>query len=192
MSAPGLDAPEGELEAWAVALAEDLLGDSGRRWTHDLAVIDRAREIRGAYGDDGELLVAACALHDTGCSPKARKCRLEPLDAGWYLAEAGAPERLVNLVANLDAGIVEARLRGLDSLLSKFPDEGGPVRDALWYCCLTQGADGEQTSLEERERELKVRYAEDGIILAWYEESKAELAGAIERTEAHLAANGLS
>lgn len=186
MSAPG-SAP-GELEAWAVALAEELLGDTGRRWTHDLGVIERAREIREHYGDDGELLVAACALHDTGCSPKARRCRLEPLDAGWYLREAGAPERLTNLVANLDAGRIEAELRGLGSLLAEFPDEEGPVRDGLWYCCLTMGADGERTNLEEREAELKVRYAEDRIILAWYEQAKPELAAAIERTERHIGA----
>jgi hypothetical protein len=174
----------GELERWALALAEDLLGDSGRRWTHDLGVIARAREIREAYGEHGELLVAAAALHDTGCSPKARRSRLEPLDAGWYLRDAGAPERLINLVANLDCAQVEAELRGLDSLLGEFPDERGPVRDALWYCCLTVGPDGEPTTLAERASELRLRYASDPIILRWYERSEAELSGAIERTEA--------
>ncbi|HEX4110210.1 MAG TPA: HD domain-containing protein [Solirubrobacteraceae bacterium] len=176
----------GELERWAVDLAEGLLGDSGRRWTHDLGVIARARDIREHLGEDGELLVAAAALHDTGCSPKVRRCRLEPLDAGWYLRDAGAPERLTNLVANLDAAQIEAELRGLHSLLAEFPDEGGPVRDALWYCCLTVGPDAQPMTLQQREDELLVRYAEDRIIVRWYELAKPELAGAIQRTEARL------
>lgn len=176
-----------DLEAWALALAEELLGDTGRRWVHDQGTIARAQAIRGAFGDDGELLVAAAALHDAGCSPKARRSRLEPLDAGWYLREAGAPERLTNLVANLDCAQIEAQLRGLGGLLAEFPDEEGPVRDALWYCCLTAGADGRPTTLPEREAEVLVRYADDPIILRWYELAKPELQAAIARTEALLA-----
>jgi hypothetical protein len=179
------------LEEWAVALATELLGDQGRRWTHDVAVIARARQISDVLGEDGELLVAAAALHDTGCSPRVRRSRLEPLDAGWYLRDRGAPRRLVDLVANLDCAQVEAKLRGLDSLLAEFPDEGGPVRDALWYLCLTVGPDGDTTTLAEREAELTVRYAHDPIILGWYERAKPELVGAIERTEALLAERGV-
>jgi hypothetical protein len=175
-----------------VALATELLGDQGRRWTHDLGVIARARQIQGALGEDGELLVAAAALHDTGCSPRVRRSRLEPLDAGWYLRDAGAPQRLTDLVANLDCAQAEAQLRGLDSLLAEFPDEQGAVRDALWYCCLTTSPDGGTMTLAEREAELTVRYSADRIILAWYERAKPELVGAIERTEALLADRGIA
>lgn len=177
-----------DLETWAVELAEELLSETGRRWTHDVGVLALAREIRGTFGEDGELLVAAAALHDTGCSPQVRRSRLEPLDAGWYLESVGAPERLTNLVANLDCAQLEAELRGLDSLLARFPDEEGPVRDALWYCCLTVGPDGERTTLEARAAELPERYSHEPIILRYFELAMPELAGAIERTERLLSA----
>lgn len=119
------------------------------------------------------------------------RSRFEPLVAAWYLRDAGALERLINLVANLDASVVEAELRGLDSLLQGFPDERGPVRDALWYCCLTMGANGQPTTLAEREAEVRVRYADDAVILAWYERAKPLLTAAIDRTQMLLELHGL-
>ena len=177
---------EGQLEAWAVALAEEMLGMLPRRWRHDAAVIARAREIRDIAGNDGDLLVAAAALHDLGCAPGTKRCRLEPLDAAWFLQGLGAPKRLINLVANLDCGSIEAEMRGLGSL-HVFPDEEGVVRDALWYCCLTVGAEGQPTTFAERDAVMHEDYVGDPITVRFFETATPELKAAIRRTEERLA-----
>jgi hypothetical protein len=181
------DAGPGALEAWAVDLSERLLGDVPRRASHERAVIQRAREIRAVAGDDDEILVAAAALHDTGCSPAVRRCRLEHIDGGWFLQAVRAPQRVTNLVANLCCGWIEVELRGLREVHRVFEDEGpSAVRDAMWYCCMTRGRDGKPTTFEERAAVHQSEYAADPIQVAYFERATPELQAAIARTEQRL------
>lgn len=55
-------------------------------------------------------------------------CGFHPLDEAVFLAEVGATERLVNLVAHHSYAALEARLRRLDGELMRFSDERGAVR----------------------------------------------------------------
>jgi hypothetical protein len=110
-----------------------------------------------------------------------------PLDGARYLAGLGAPERAVNLVARHSYAILEAELRGVGRRLAVFPDEGGVLRDALWYCDLTTSPDGESVGARERIAEIKERYGPGDIVTRFIAEGTSELLAAVERTEYRLA-----
>jgi hypothetical protein len=44
---------------------------------------------------------------------------------------------------------------GIGDLVAVFPDEGGALRDALWYCDLTTSPDGQPVSAPDRIAEIK-------------------------------------
>jgi HD domain len=183
------EASAGGLAEWAVSLAErQLAADVPQRWAHTQAVVDRARSLRRAVAPDGELLVAAAALHDIGFAPGVLRHGFCLLDAAEFAEELGGPPRLVALIANHAAGKVEGGLRGFGHQLERFPDEGGPVRDALWYCCLTVGADGQDVSLEERKAAWAIRYAGDPVISRYVEIAMPELSAAVARAGEIVAA----
>jgi hypothetical protein len=143
-------------------------------------------------------LVAAVAVHDIGFSPDLG---LEPVgpqgaipgavgsfplyDAVRYLESVGAPNRLVCLVANHCRGPLEGRLRGYPQM-QNYPDEGGLVRDALWYSCLTSGPDGQDIGFTERVTEWRIRYADDPVMDIFTDEAVPMLGEAVERVIAAI------
>lgn len=139
-------------------------------------------------GDDQEVLVSAAALHDVGYAPDLMRSGFHPLDGARALAEMGAPDRVAALVARHSCAIVEARLRGLDADLETFNDEGGPVRDALWYCDLTTSPLGERVSVPDRLGEIVARYGDGHVVAQFVELARPELLAAVERTERRLMA----
>jgi hypothetical protein len=134
----------------------------------------------------GEALVAAAWLHDVGYAPDVVDTGFHPLDGARYLAVRGVPERVVNLVARHSYAILEADLRGVGRWLATFPDEGGVLRDALWYCDLTTSPDGKPVGAEERIAEIKARYGPGDIVTRFITEGEPELLAAVERTERRL------
>jgi putative nucleotidyltransferase with HDIG domain len=175
------------MASWARDLARSLLAEAlPRRWAHVQSVAAKAERAAASLTLSGEALVVAAWLHDVGYAPDAIDTEFHPLDGARYLAGLGASERVVNLVARHSYAILEAELRGVGHRLAVFPDEEGPVRDALWYCDLTTSPDGEPVSARERIAEIKERYGPGDIVTQFITEGAAELLAAVERTERRL------
>ena len=175
------------MASWARDLARSLLAEAlPRRWAHVQGVAAKAERAAASLTLSGEALVVAAWLHDVGYAPDVIDTGFHPLDGARYLAGLGAPERVVNLVARHSYAILEAEFRGVGHRLAVFPDEGGPVRDALWYCDLTTSPDGEPVSARERIAEIKERYGPGDIVTQFITEGAAELLAAVERTERRL------
>jgi putative nucleotidyltransferase with HDIG domain len=150
-------------------------------------VARQARTLRAVVGPDAELLEAAAVLHDVGYAPEIAEARFHPLDGARFLRTLGAPPRLIGLVAHHSYAVLEARLRGIESELDEFPDEGSTViRDALWYCDLTTTPDGEETSAARRIAEIKQRYGPESLVTRFIAEGGPELMSAVNRTEHRL------
>ena len=179
--------------SWARGVARDLLADElPRRWAHVQGVVAKAERVAACLALSGEALVAAAWLHDVGYAPDVIDTGFHPLDGARYLAGVGAPERVVNLVARHSNAILEAEFRGIGGRVAEFPDEGGAVRDALWYCDLTTSPDGRPVGAGERIAEIKERYGPGDIVTRFITEGASELLAAVERTERRLAAEKAS
>jgi HD domain len=179
--------------SWAREAAEGLLAEAlPRRWAHVRGVADKAEQVVASLALSGEALVAAAWLHDVGYAPEVIDTGFHPLDGARYLAGTGAPARVVNLVARHSNAILEAEFRGIGRRVAEFPDEGGVVRDALWYCDLTTSPDGEPVGAAERIAEIKERYGPGDIVTGFITEGASELLAAVERTERRVAAEKVS
>jgi hypothetical protein len=180
---------------WAVSLAEDLLSsDLPRRWTHVQGAVERARSLHGVAGADADLLVSAVALHDIGFSPRLgfETSGFQLYDAVRYLESIDTPRRLVCLVANHANSRVEGELRGVGEEILRYEDERSLVRDALWYCCMTVGPDGQPMNFDDRVEEWLIRYSEDPVMGRFTEISLPELRAANERVEAATGSDAAS
>jgi len=181
------------LTDWAFDVARSKLKDQlPRRWAHVQGVARQARRVRLAAGQDAELLEAAAILHDVGYAPDLAITRFHPLDGAVFLAEVGAPERLVHLVAHHSYAALEARLRGIEGELARYSDEQGPVRDALWYCDQTTSPDGDVVTPQGRIAEIKARYGPDHLVTRFITEAAPELLAAVKRTDHRLSASKVS
>lgn len=179
------------LTGWAYNVARAKLAESlPRRWAHVQGVARQARSVREVAGQDGDLLEAAAILHDVGYAPDLAATGFHPLDGAVFLAEVGAPDRIVHLVAHHSYAALEARLRGLEGELARFIDERGVVRDALWYCDQTTSPDGEVVTPQARAAEIKDRYGPDHLVTRFITEAAPELLAAAERTERRIGASG--
>lgn len=176
------------LTVWAFDVAREKLEALPRRWAHVQGVARQARAVRVLAGPDAELLEAAAILHDVGYAPDLVRTGFHPLDGAAYLAEIGAPPRLVHLVAHHSYAWLEAQLRGLAEEMGKFTDERGPIRDALWYCDQTTSPDGEVVTAQARVAEIKQRYGPGNLVTRFITEAAPELLAAVQRTEGRMAA----
>lgn len=82
-------------------------------------------------------------------------------------------------------------MRGLGAELAAFPDEESAVRDALWWADMTTSPDGEVVTVERRLEEIQSRYGPDDLVTVFVQSARAELVGAVERTEERLRAAGI-
>jgi hypothetical protein len=180
------------LVEWAYTTSRTRLADAlPRRWSHVQSVAAEARRIAVIAGDDAELLVAAAVLHDVGYAPSVATTRFHPLDGARYLAELGASRRLCCLVARHSCAIREAEMRGLVDDVEQFEDEASSVRDALWYCDMVSGPDGERLRFQDRIAEIQRRYGPTDLVSRFIRAAQAELSGAAERTIERMAAAGI-
>ncbi|MCA1841702.1 MAG: phosphohydrolase [Actinobacteria bacterium] len=184
-----MNAGTDDLVAWSLRLAEEKLGAAvPRRWAHTKGVFRQAQAVQAVAGEDAALLFAAAALHEIGHAPDVAESGFVALDGARFLAAAGAPRRLVDLVANYTYARLEAELRGLGAEMAPYEDEQTPLRDAFWYCDLTTGPDGERLTFEERVADWTSRYPGDEIIAAFTAKGLPELRDACHRTEQRLRA----
>jgi hypothetical protein len=164
-----------------------------RRWRHVQAVAAQAERLCRLPGVSGELLVAAAWLHDIGYAPSLAVTGFHPLDGARFLRGEGAGGRLACLVAHHSCAVYEARVRGLDGvLLAEFEAEDSPTSDALVFCDLTVGPDGEPLTYWARIDEIKERYGSGHEVTQALELSRSDLAGCCERTLTLIAAAQVS
>lgn len=161
-----------------------------RRWAHVQAVAAEARRITPAL-DDGELLVAAAVLHDIGYAPTLATTKFHPLDGARFLQAQRMPARLCALVARHSCALKEAELRGCGADVAEFPDEETPVRDALWYCDMVTGPDGQRLTVDDRLTEIQSRYGPESIVGQFIGIARPELVAAVDRTIARYTAAGI-
>ncbi|MEV5539645.1 HD domain-containing protein [Saccharopolyspora shandongensis] len=184
--------PRVGLVASSRSLAEKYLAESlPRRWRHVQGVGAQAVRIADAYAPDDDLLVAAALLHDIGYAPELTVTGFHPLDGARVLRSVGADERLCALVAHHSGARIEAAIRGLSDELAEFVDERTPVRDALWYCDMTTGPDGQRLMFEERIAEIERRYEPGSVTRRFLADGYDELEAAVQRTTRRLVAAGL-
>jgi hypothetical protein len=134
-----------------------------RRWAHTQGVAATARRLAPILGDDAELLEASAWLHDIGYAPGLAHVGFHPLDGARYLrdSENGSPA-LCGLVAYHTGAIHEARERGLDADLEReFTPPPQLLADALTYCDITTGPDGNSLDVRDRLADIQDRYGPD-------------------------------
>ena len=178
---------------WASGVAAELLARSlPQRWAHVQGVAARARLATSVVRNEARVLIDAAVLHDVGYAPQISTTGFHALDGARYLAEMGAPVRLVNLVAHHSCATLEAELRGLSAELAEFEDEGPTVlRDALWWADMTTDPDGGVTTVVDRVAEIQDRYGPDDLVSCFIRWAWPELEAAVRRTERRLVAAGI-
>lgn len=152
-----------------------------QRWAHVQSVVAEARRITPAF-DDGELLVTAAVLHDIGYAPELAATKFHPLDGARFLQAQDASARLCALVARHSCALREAELRGCAADVAEFPDEETPLRDALWYCDMVTGPDGQRLTVDDRLAEIRNRYGPESLMGRFLDVARPELVAAVDRT----------
>lgn len=171
-------------------LAErELAAELPTRWGHVRAVAAKGELVAEALGIDRELLVSAAWLHDIGYSPNAARTGFHPLDGARFLRARSVDEAVVRLVAHHSCATIEAEERGLDDeLRAEFPHEDSDLANALWYCDMTTGPNGEGMSVGERLAEIRSRYGAEHVVTRFIDRAEADIRAAVERTEEWLRA----
>lgn len=174
----------GRAETMARSLLEEPLP---RRWAHTQGVAATARTLAGVLGDAADLLTAAAWLHDIGYSPALIVTGFHPLDGARHLRDAEhADEQLCRLVAHHSRAIDGADELGLASdLLSEFTLPPEHLADALTYCDMTTGPDGQNMTVDQRLAEILARYGPGHLVSRAITTSAPHLSEAVSRV-AHL------
>lgn len=174
----------------ARATAEDHLAvPLPGRWIHVQAVGAKAMRMGPILLDQAgaEVLTAAAWLHDIGYAPDLIQTGFHPLDGARWLRSAGFDGRVVSLVANHSCAHLEAAERGLaEELAAEFPREEGVVPDALWYCDMTTGPDGQDFEVTVRLGEIRARYGPGDVVTRFIIRAEPEIVAAVRRTEERL------
>jgi hypothetical protein len=168
----------------AAGLAEAMLAEAlPRRWRHVRSVARRARWVAKqlALPED---LVAAAWLHDIGYAPELVETGFHPLDGARYLRRRGIDGQIVNLVAHHSCACIEADVRGLGvELAAEFPPADPGLTDALLYCDMTTGPDGDYVRPADRLVEIRGRYGPDHEVTQFVERAASEILTTVGRVE---------
>ncbi len=155
-----------------------------RRWRHVRAVAFRAKWVSGqlALSDD---LVAAAWLHDIGYAPQLVGTGFHPLDGARFVRQSGFGDGVVSLVAYHSCARIEADVRGLGAVLAaEFSHGDLQLADALLYCDMTTGPDGNYVEPADRLVEIRGRYGPDHEVTRFVERAASEIlvtAGRVDR-----------
>lgn len=135
-------------------------------------------------------LTAAAWLHDVGYAPDLVDTGFHPLDGARYLRRRGADPQVVSLVAYHSCAVVEARVRGLEAALtSEFEPAPADLSDALLYCDMTTGPDGDYVRPADRLVEIRGRYGPDDKVTRFVELAASEILTIAAQVEHLLALN---
>lgn len=175
---------------WAEDTARDLLEiPLPRRWAHTRGVAAKARTLVSTLGKDTDLVEAAAWLHDIGYAPRLHDTGFHPLDGARYLRDvARADPLLCRLVAHHSGALIEAGERGLGADLAReFRPAPRDLADALTYCDMTTGPDGQHMAIRDRFAEIQRRYGPGHIVSRALAASASEITAAVSRVERRLA-----
>jgi hypothetical protein len=175
--------------AWAQETARQILaGPLPRRWAHTQQVAATAQALAPVTGRHAGLVTRAAWLHDIGYAPALDRTGFHPLDGARYLRDTEhAPGLLCRLVAHHSCAQTEADERGLGTeLASEFKPAPSPLADALIYCDMTTGPDGQQLHVDQRLSEILSRYGPDDAVNRAITRSAPLLTAAVNRVIAQL------
>jgi putative nucleotidyltransferase with HDIG domain len=158
---PSLGVRSAALCTVAQQTAARCLAPLGDRWLHTVGVARRAAELADPLGVEADVLVAAAWLHDIGYARVALVTGFHPLDGARYVAGQLWPMRIAGLVAHHSGALFVATARGLAGALAIYPDEHGPMSDALTYVDQTVGSTGQRVTVSERRAEMLRRHGPD-------------------------------
>lgn len=158
-----------------------------RRWRHVRSVARRARWASEKLALNEEL-VAAAWLHDIGYAPELVETGFHPLDGARYLSRVGIEGPIVSLVAYHSCAEIEADVRGLGDVLAAEFKPGDPLlTDALLYCDMTTGPDGDYVRPADRLVEIRGRYGPDHEVTRFVERAASQILTTAGRVEELLA-----
>lgn len=183
-----LAAPTG-LAGWAEDAALQLLSGLGARLAHTLGVGRQARRISRALrlpGSDADLLEAGGLLHDVGYAHALQRTGFHPIDGANYVFAMTGNRALAGLVAHHSHAWVEARLRGLMREMSLFEEPEPMLADALTYCDMTVGPQGQPMSSGRRLADVHDRYGASHVVARAVTEARPLLLAAVDRTESRI------
>ena len=162
-----------------------------RRWAHVQGVADTARILAPILGKNADLLTAAAILHDIGYAPRLATTGFHPLDGARYLRDVEhAQPMLCRLVAHHSCAIIEAGERGLAGQLAReFKPAPHDLADALIYCDMTTGPDGQRMSIEQRLADIRARYGPADLVTRAIARSAPQLEAATRRIARKLPAH---
>ena len=175
--------------AWAEDLARALLEKPlPHRWAHSRSVAATARALTPILGRHADTVTAAAWLHDIGYAPALHGSGFHPLDGARYLRDVERADPLLcRLVAHHSCAHIEAAERGLtDDLFREFKPAARGLSDALIYCDMTTGPQGQPMTVGERFAEIRHRYGPDHVVTRALERSAPELAAAAARITRRL------
>jgi putative nucleotidyltransferase with HDIG domain len=142
-----------------------------------------------ALGLDADLVVSSAWLHDIGYAATTAATGFHPLDGARFLRDQGIDERVVNLVAHHSHAVIEAEDRGADrELLAEFPLDASLPHDALCFCDMTTGPDGQHMVVRERLAEIRERYGPHDLVTRFITKAEPSIVETVERVERRLAA----
>jgi HD domain-containing protein len=174
---------------WAEALARGLLAAPlPRRWAHSQGVAAQARTLAPILGRHAGAVTAAAWLHDIGYAPGLHDSGFHPLDGAKYLRDLHDADPLVcRLVAHHSCAAIEAAERGLAAdLFRDFKPAPGQLADALIYCDMTTGPEGQPMPVEQRLAEIRERYGPDHVVTRALARSAPDLAASVARVTRKL------
>jgi putative nucleotidyltransferase with HDIG domain len=170
----------------AEALAAEVVSWMPRRWSHVRAVGQCAAALFESTGAVPESVVVAAWLHDVGYSPAAARTGFHPFDGAVFLAERGAPDEVVGLVAHHTGAQFEAEERGLLERWRELPAPDPAGLDLLTMIDLAVTPDGHPTVDIDRIAEILGRYGPDNPVHQAVERSRLLLLEASARGKARL------
>ncbi|MEU6454257.1 HD domain-containing protein [Streptomyces sp. NPDC047065] len=177
------------LTSWAYDLAEGLLADDlPKRWAHSQQVYKQSLELAPILGEDADLLAAAAIVHDVGYADSAKSTGQHMIDGGRYLQGLGADPRLCTLVALHTSSPWEAKELHLTDALDDFAPVASHLVDAITYCDLRSGPDGQPVEPSDRLNEVLDRYGPDHVVFRAVSAARPELLRMVQRVRERYAA----
>lgn len=177
------------LDDWAEDTARTILQvPLPRRWAHTQGVAAHARSLAVILNNEADLVTAAAWLHDIGYGPDVRDTGFHPLDGARYLRHRlGSDDMVCRLVAHHSLAIIEAEERGMaDELAREFAPAPDHLADALIYCDMLTGPDGQHMPVDQRLADIHARYGPDDLVSRAITRSEPRLTMAVGRVSQRL------
>ncbi len=171
-----------DLLTWCATTARRHLAPQGQRFRHTAEVAHKAARVGHLLPpSEAHDLEAAALLHDIGYADDLAATGLHQIDGARWVASQGLPS-IAGIIAHHSEADIELGLRGRGAMLIEFEVSDQRLLDALTYCDMTTGPDGETMGLDERIEEVGERRGRDSVVYAALTLARPRLELAIERT----------